>query len=251
MKTRFMALSLAAGVALFSLIVLPPEAHAKRALALSQRCVLSGKQKVTVCDDAIRIDDEIWTIVASAPDWTVHFYNPESKVILSSPLSKFHGIYGFGLTINNGPWLTDLPVKPSKDTSVILGQKVNRFGFVTKGAKPKPRPAKPTGGNLSLLRADMWVLAGKFANHATILSKMYKIPNMGSVPIRLTDVDEYGRLATELDTLQAKWVETKPDTFVPPKGLRAVKSEQDVMFNKHHKNNINSMFDLGEDLPGK
>lgn len=68
---------------------------------------------------------------------------------------------------------------------------------------------------------------------------------MGSIPMRLTDVDEYGRFMTELDTLEAKWIEEKPDTFSTPKGFKKVKSEQDVMFNKYHKDSINSMFELG------
>lgn len=245
-NSKLMALMLAA---CFAFAATTP-ASAKRVLELSQICKLSGKQKVTVRDDAIKIVDEAWVVVAKAPDWTVHFYNPDTKVILSRPLKRFHGVYGYGLTINNGPWLTELPVKQSTDKSTIKGQNVVRCGFVTKGAegiKPSyaPRPKKMISGNLSVIKADMWILKDKMPTHATILSKTYKIPDMGSVPIRLTDVDEYGRLMTELDTLEAKWTEEKPGTFDVPKGFKSVKYEQDVMFNKYHKDNINSMFELG------
>lgn len=202
-------------------------------------------------DDAIKIIDEMWVITAKAPDWRVHFYNPDSKVILTRPLKEFHGVYGFGLSVNNGPWLTDLPVKLTPNTSTIKGQKVVRCGFVTQGAEnvvPKPKPQRPgtmISGNIPVIKADLWILQKKMPNHATILSKTYKVPNMGSVPIRLVDVDEYARIATELDTLEAKWIDAKEEIFLPPKGFKPVKSEQEVMFNRHHKDNINSMFEFG------
>lgn len=250
--------SIAPCIVLMTVLVSCLPADAKRVLVLTQKTTLAGKHKVLLADDAVKVidDGKSWTVLATAPDWTVHFYNESTRVMLTRPAKQFRGSYGFGVTVTNGPWLIDLPVKPTNEISEIKGQKVRRYAFkaagehIIRAPKDKHEVLAGSANNANVLRANMWVMLGKTPNQSAIISKTYKLPDLGSVPIRLTDMDDTGLWTTELDTLSATWEDVKPQIFEPPKTFKRVKSEQDVSLSAHSDEEIKSIIDeLNYPLP--
>ncbi len=237
-------------IALSLSIICSQPAQAKKVLVLSQKNTLIGNLKVYVADDLIKITETAnsWTLLAKAPDWKVFFYNDSTRLMLIRPLDGFQGSYGFGITATNGPWFTELPIKPTKESSVIKGQKVCRYTFKTAGPvsiKQVKRHDILVGCNYSqnLLRADYWVLNNKMPKQAALLTKLYKVPNTGSIPIRLTDLDESGKWTVDLDTSEARWEDVKDTRFDPPKGYDTAKSEREISLGKNSDDQIKTIFD--------
>lgn len=235
------------------------------AWVLKQNSQLAGRHTICVSNTAVRIEnlEHAYVILLRAPDWKLVMYNTRSKKVCTKNSKDFAGTLAFGSgMMGEGGYLQSLPLRKNPTAGTFKGLSALHY---TTGKFQVPEPAKrqrsPIGAvsifsATDLESADYWIWNNDpaAAQAGSILQKIYRLPLRAGLPLNLVYTDIAGKKTSELDTLSINKSKLPDDKFAPPKGLIAVKSEDEVVFDETKKKKINraaEMFDGWRDTWGR
>ena len=210
---------------------------------LNQTFTDRGKADIIVTSDAVKVVSTDWgySLVAAAPDWTVHCFRPEEKIEWYGPLNLFSGHMLFNpVAVADRNLTRQMPLGQGSQH----GLKYTRYA--------------PNRSSLSLIYAADDI---KISAHASeFISRFYDFPDVGKIPIFCrTDRGsgrvigdgkgmwhhiELGRdlrngITIELVTNSWKKVAAKSVDFSPPKGFTRIGDLTQVAYSKKQKKDMN------------
>ena len=228
---------------------------AEKGWALNQISKLSGAHSVLMTAHALRVESisNHYIVVARAPSWQMVIYNPSSKVSFRTSVDKFRGRLAMGSSLLNGNFLEDLPLSNrSKTIEPFLSVKSEHYSVLYKHQSRPRRSLSESPFALSthdVVGANYWVWAESDAPLIvrSILQKIYKVPIIDRIPLRLILVDSEKHASIELDTkkIQARMIDDS--VFAVPSGLRPVGSEEEVLNDADRKFRVNRMIQNFDD----
>jgi len=217
---------------------------------LNQTYVDRGKADIFVGVDAVKVVSTDWgySLVAAAPDWTVHCFRPEEKIEWHGPLNLFSGDMLFN----------PVAVAERNTTRQInLGQGCLRGMKFTRYA--------PSRSSLSLLYESDEIKVSPRA--AEFINRFYNFPDLGKVPIfcrsdrgqghvvgdgkGMWHNIELGRdlrngIIIELVTNSCKKMPAAGIDFSAPRNFKRISDLTQVAYSKKQKNDMNeAMNEMG------
>ena len=214
---------------------------------LNQTYVDRGKADLFISPDAVKIVSNDWgySLVAGAPDWTVHCFRPEEKIEWYGPLNLFSGHMLFN------------PVavaERNKSSQINLGKGRMQGMQYTRYA--------PSRSSLSLLYESDEIKISSGA--AEFINRFYDFPDLGKVPIFCRTDRGQGRvigdgkgmwhhielgrdlrngIIIELVTNSWKKVPAGNVDFAPPRDFKRISDLTQVAYSKKQKNYMNEAMD--------
>lgn len=207
---------------------------------LYQHNSLLGSFFVFITKNSIKIDGTkpAWSIIAKAPKWNAVFYSRGDKTICEVPYSVWSKRgFAFGEPAPSGPPKSVKPLSTNyKDTSAKklqwIGQPSSNLGLRSDADR------MPKTCTFTLTIADEIDVAPQAI---LLINQVHATPAATGVPLQLSSTAELRPLLT------TQSIEPRPitdTTFDAPKGLRAVASDSDVLYNDTDKRNINNIGEM-------
>lgn len=176
------------------------------------------------------------TIISRAPKWDVIICNDSAKVYFKKPLARFTGLYQ--RTAADLEWDDLSQLRLMKKPDLVSTKKVDGLMSYELIDKPKQAVEKEQIMNVQLL-AHPKVRAARQA--ATIMSRIYAVPDVGVVPLKLTFwTPRREKHPLKLVSFKEMKVDIPAD---PPPGYRQVKTERAVQLDERGEATLTEMLD--------
>lgn len=173
--------------------------------------------------------------MTKAPTWNVIFYNDKTRLYYEAPFARW--TQEVEQQISNNRTKAMAAGKWSKSNEAnIAGLRASGYGM---------QPSKAT----SDLKNASYFIANDIKVPpviASMLAKVYGLPPMQNVPLRLNYSTTGGSSVSALDTYYAKACPIPISYFTQPTGYRIAKSQADVMIDDETKQMLN---DLASEAP--
>ncbi len=173
--------------------------------------------------------------MTKAPDWNVVFYNEKTKLYYEAPFARWSK--EVEAQISNARTKAMAAGRWSRATEAnIAGLKASGYGM---------QPSKTTSDlkNAKYFVADQIKVPPVIAS---MLAKVYGLPPMQNVPLRLNYSTTDGAAVSALDTYYAKACAIPSTYYNQPQGYRVAKSQAEVMIDDETKQMLN---DLASEAP--
>jgi len=209
-----------------SIFLAPACLGAQAAYVLLQTSQVSGKQKVFVTQDALKIVclEKGVTIYANGPQWTVRLFNEQNKQYWDIPEKKWKGLVLGTADFALGPY-SSLSAKKTS-TAMYRGRKVQCVQML-----PHPSDtSEPTKRDISnaLYFVDPEISSNQHISH--IMQILYKLPLNNNLPLEFRYFTEGHNGHQDLITMDIKREQIDPSSLSVPKHAKKAKNESDVVF---------------------
>lgn len=225
---------------------------------MEQRSKLAGKRFVYLTKRAVKIVgyNDPYQVIARAPDWRVYLVNVKDRTLFSSAPHKFIGRMSFGTgAMGGGIYLENLPVDAQSAAHEKLGNvSTDHYRMAPrKGVKVKTTAGRAYNGVLmgtEIVSADYWLRTDAPEPAALILKKIYRLPRLPGLPVKLSYRTANGDEQFELLTATSINKSFDAKTFEVPKGYKTVRSEDDVINGADRKKQVQNLIRYFDDWRG-
>jgi hypothetical protein len=204
---------------------------------IEQSNKLVGRQTIYITKDAVKIVNprRRFVLLMKAPAWNVALYNMKSKVFYEAPLNRFESCVSLANPLLAGDYLQSLPVKKatsSKETVSSLA-----CDHYSMQGRPKRLRKKRYGGFEVDMQDELRVTSAHYfvsnsimvpQQISTLIERVYKIPRIEGIPVKLIMSLDTGEVLRELETDACRAGVLAKNTFDCPKNFKRVKTEQEA-----------------------
>jgi hypothetical protein len=242
MGTYATSILISAACLLYSVCSGSPARSATQAQVLLQTDEMVGSHEVTYCPLGLKVKSMRgdYVFVMRPPDWKVTLYNPSKKIYFETTPTSWYGPNGGGVQSTWEDRYKELRVV-SNSPGQYQAMKARHILWLSKidpiNSKLYDNRTLAKKNRLELLSksADQWSTEDSpyLKQMALVLDRFYHVPMAPGLPLVFT---YDGFSGTHHELLYTKRLEPKMVTaadFEPPKGMRQVAKERDVVFSEN------------------
>ncbi len=184
------------------------------------------------------------TIVSAAPEWKVSVYSDKTNALYSTPMDKFHGVANGSFSFVAQQIVTN--------TNLVNDGQGKAFDWKVQFYKvpETEQPSELHDGDFRN-RIDKGTYAVALCpvpkQVSDLVGRCYNLPAAPGIPLRFDYVNDENHKEVLLRTISVKTIKVTPATFTPPRGLRVVKTDREVVLDSEGKEGMDQWLRVLDD----